>query len=423
MKTNIDKRFNEKVHILTLKNGMQVHLLPKSDPYFSTYVELSIPFGSNHLKYIENGHTVTYPLGSAHFMEHKIFAMEDGDAFVKFSKLGIDANAMTSYWQTSYLFTATNHVLQGLKLLLDMIDYTYFTKENIMAEEKIIAEELKMYQDDIEQEIYNDLMENMYIHHPFKYDIGGTLNSIKKIDKETLNDIHKHFYHPSQRLLVIAGKFDLEEITKFFNDYDKTLDVYHTDVIIPKEPLNINKKETVKEKDISISKLALGYKLPFNHEMGDLHLKEELTYTLLFNLLLGKTSHLYYELLDQKIINQNFYTQTTFGKNIGHLMIYGDTKDPKILKDILVEKLNDDPSKLFNEETFKKHVKNYIGHFIFALNQVEYKAYLYAKYFHKGVHLYDVIDIIQSISFDELCKAYETFKKSAYSYVIYKKAN
>jgi len=280
-----------------------------------------------------------------------------------------------------------------------------------------------MYQDDIEQEIYNDLMENMYIYHPFKHDIGGTLESIKKINIETLNDIHKHFYHPSQRLLVIAGKFNLEEMTKFFNNYDKTTSIYQTEVIIPKEPLSIHKQGLVKEKDISISKLALGYKLPFINKTGDNHLKEELTYTLLFNLLLGKTSHLYYELLDQKMINQNFYTQTTFGKNIGHLMIFGDTKDPEMLKTILIKKLNDSPSHILSEQAFNKHVKNYIGSFIFALNQVEYKAYLYAKYFHKNVNLYDVIDIIQSISFDELLQTYERFKKSAYSYVIYKKAN
>ena len=46
-----DKRFHEKVYILKLKNGMEVHMLPKDDPYFSTYVELSLPFGSNHLSY------------------------------------------------------------------------------------------------------------------------------------------------------------------------------------------------------------------------------------------------------------------------------------------------------------------------------------------------------------------------------------
>ena len=421
MITKIDNRFNETVHIIKLKNGMQVHLLPKEDPYFSTYVECSIPFGSNDLVYKQNDKTTTYPPGSAHFMEHKIFAMEDGDAFLKFSKLGVDANAMTSYAQTSYLFTATNHLLPALKLLLKMLDRTYFTDENIQAEEKIIAEELKMYQDDIEQEIYQDLMRQMFFKHPFKHDIGGSLQSIKKIDKDVLQDIYQKFYHPSNRLLVIAGKFEIEEIKNYFASYDKTLSHDKVDIITPDEPLDVKNDLCVKEKDISIDKIAIGFKIPLAHAYGSEHVKEELTYTILFNLLIGTTSNVYYDLLDQHLINRNFYTQSTFGKQFGHFMIFGDSKSPKILKDKLLESFHSDIDDLFNEIDFKRYLKTYVGHLIFALNQVEHKAYLYTRYYHKGVYLYDLIDLIQSITYEDLQRCHQKFINFSHSTVIYKK--
>ena len=122
---------------------MQVHVLPKNDPYYSTYVELSVPFGALDLNYKVNDQTFQTPYGTAHFLEHKVFAMPDGDAFSEFSKMGVDANAMTSYNQTSYLFMATQNVMEALDYLLKMIDTPFVTDENVTSEKSIIAEELK----------------------------------------------------------------------------------------------------------------------------------------------------------------------------------------------------------------------------------------------------------------------------------------
>ena len=53
--------FNEKVYIIRLKNGMQVHILPKDEPYYSTYVELSVPYGALDLKYKTDDNTFQTP--------------------------------------------------------------------------------------------------------------------------------------------------------------------------------------------------------------------------------------------------------------------------------------------------------------------------------------------------------------------------
>ena len=67
------ERFNESVYIIKLKNGMQVHILPKEEPYFTTYVELSVPFGALDLNYKDKEEMVSTPYGTAHFLEHKIY--------------------------------------------------------------------------------------------------------------------------------------------------------------------------------------------------------------------------------------------------------------------------------------------------------------------------------------------------------------
>ncbi|MFA6800511.1 MAG: pitrilysin family protein [Acholeplasmataceae bacterium] len=416
-----DQRFHEKVYILKLKNGMEVHMLPKEDPYYSTYVELSFPFGSNHLAYKKDGLIHRYPPGSAHFMEHKIFAMPDGDAFMKFSNLGVDANAMTSYQQTSYVFNATSNVLDALKLLLNMLDTPYFTKENIMSEEKIIAEELKMYLDDIETELYQDLMTSMYKNHPFKWDIGGTLESIKNIDKEVLTDIFHQFYHPSNRLLVIAGKIDIKKMKVFFKAYDQFEKHKIPKIYQVNEPKSVVCKEIVKQKQVSISKLALGFKLKSRYRNGIEDIKNELTYSILFNLLLGTSSNLYHDLLEKQLINQNFYISSTFEGHQAHFVIFSDTKDPQFLKDYLITQLSLAKDNLLSLDAFNRYIKVYIGQFIFALNSVEHQAYLYSKYYHRHAHLYEVIDIVQSITYNDILLTYNDFIKAPNSSVIYKK--
>ncbi len=416
-----DKRFNEVVYIMKLKNGMQVHMLPKDDPYFSTYVELSMPFGANHLHYKLDDHEVHYPPGSAHFMEHKIFAMPYGDAFMKFSNLGVDANAMTSYQQTSYMFNATSNVIEALKLLLEMLDTPYFTKENIETEYQIISEELKMYLDDIDSVIYQDLMAALYQNHPFKNDIGGTLDSIKHIDKNVLNDIFSHFYHPSNRLIVIAGKIDIKEIEAFFKAYDRKIKTDIPKIKYPREPKQVFKENVVKVKDLSISKLALGFKFKSNNKRGIDQIKNELMHTMLFNLLIGPSSDLYHDLLSKKLINKNFYISSAFENKDAHFMIFADTKDPETLKTKLLNYLQQSDKPLFTKEAFERYIKVYLGQFIFALNSVEHKAYLYGKYIHKHAHLFDVVDAIQSITFEDLLETYEQFKNYPVASVMYKK--
>lgn len=63
------------------------------------------------------------PAGVAHFLEHKMFEDEDGDAFAKFAKTGANANAFTAFDRTCYLFTATEQLDESLDVLLGMVGH------------------------------------------------------------------------------------------------------------------------------------------------------------------------------------------------------------------------------------------------------------------------------------------------------------
>jgi predicted Zn-dependent peptidase len=416
--------FHEEVLILKLKNGMQVHILPKEDPYYSTYVELSIPYGALDLNYQVGDQTFETPYGTAHFLEHKVFAMPDGDAFAMFSKMGVDANAMTSYNQTSYLFMATHHVTEALTYLLKMIDTHYVTHDNVESEKSIIAEELKMYLDDPNVVMHNTLMEHLYFNHPIRYDIGGTLESIQRIDDQILNHVYDSFYQPSNRLIVMAGKVDVQEMVSFFKTYDQENPIKHVKpkTRYPKEPKRVRVKYHVEEKPIGISKMMIGFKLDVKRLNPKDQIKREMAMAMMTQLLLGPSSSMFESLLREGLINQQFSMSTNIEKNAESITLYAESNHIFKLKKRLVAFLTGEGEQALTEDAFNRYKKVFLGQFIYALNNVEHKAYLYGKYYHLGSNLFEVVDLLQEVTLLDAIAIYRELTPQRLSILIYKKA-
>ena len=195
----------------TLPSGLTVLVRPMPG-YSSTHVIYATKFGSIDRDFCLNGQTVHLPAGVAHFMEHKMFEDEDGDAFAKYAKTGANANAFTSFDRTCYLFTATQQLDESLDVLLGMVGRPYFTEQTIAKEQGIIGQEIKMYDDSADWRLITGLCECLYHSHPIRSDIAGTVESIAEITPEMLYDCCKAFYAPNNMVLAAAGSTSMEQI-------------------------------------------------------------------------------------------------------------------------------------------------------------------------------------------------------------------
>jgi len=181
MEIKVFEQMDEAVYYEKLNNGLQVYLMPKTG-FNKTYATFTTKYGSidNHFIPLGENEPIHVPDGIAHFLEHKLFEKEDYDVFQKFSATGASSNAFTSFTRTCYLFSTTSEVETNLTTLLDFVQAPYFTEETVEKEKGIIEEEIKMYADNADFKAYFGVLNNLYVNHPIKIDIAGTVESIYK---------------------------------------------------------------------------------------------------------------------------------------------------------------------------------------------------------------------------------------------------
>lgn len=201
----------ETMEMQRLPNGMAVYFIPK--PLFTrSFAILATNFGSVDESFSLDGKRYDTPVGVAHFLEHKMFEDEDGNALQKFARTGASPNAYTSRTMTAYHFTCDEAFEENLEILLKFVFTPYFTDENVAKERGIIEQEIDMIEDTPGWRVYNGLLRGLYHEHPARESIAGSAASIAQITPELLYTCHKAFYSPSNMALVVCGGSDMKTI-------------------------------------------------------------------------------------------------------------------------------------------------------------------------------------------------------------------
>ena len=98
-----------------LDNGLLVYICPMEK--HDTHASIVTKYGNDILEFVPRGKDefITIPPGTAHFLEHKMFATEDGiDPMILFSNNGASSNAYTPSNVTRYYFTGASHFYENL---------------------------------------------------------------------------------------------------------------------------------------------------------------------------------------------------------------------------------------------------------------------------------------------------------------------
>ncbi|GAA3647985.1 EF-P 5-aminopentanol modification-associated protein YfmH [Asaccharospora irregularis] len=397
----------EELYYEKLENGLDVYFMPK--PGFNQkYAVLATNYGSNELEFIPIGETekIRVNEGIAHFLEHKMFEQPDGgNAFDKFSKWGANANAFTNFTMTAYLFSTTENFYESLEHLIDYVQTPYFTDENVEKEKGIIEQEIKMYDDDPDWNVYFNCLKAMYVNYPARIDIAGTVDSIYKITKEELYKCYNTFYNPGNMALFVVGDLEVDkvmEVVKEANNYDVQKLSQKIEVFYPDEPETVKEKEIVQKFPVSMPMFNIAFKDNKVGIRGNELLKKEVITDILIDMIFKKGSSLYEDLYMKGLINENFGAGFSSQVDYAFTIIGGDSKDPREVKRVILEFIDKYKKEGLLEDDFERSKKKKIGNFLKCFDSVNFIGNNFIAYNFKGINMLDYLDVVKEITFEEV---------------------
>ena len=390
MKTLEFERIREKVIRNDHPSGLKVFVIPKKG-YHKVYATFATNYGSIDNTFIAPGEAeqTRVPDGIAHFLEHKLFEQEDGSVMDKFSKLGSQPNAYTAFTQTVYLFSCTEGFEENFRLLLDYVQHPYLTDENVEKEKGIIAQEIKMYEDNADWRVFFNLLGAMYEKHPVKIDIAGTVESISQITKETLYKCYHTFYHPSNMILVVVGDVEAETVFKMTDEQIITRDNPGNIQKVFPEETHGHKSQLVESKlAVAVPQFQMGIRDRVGFTGYDL-LKRKICLEMILSMLMGRSSVLYNQLYNEGLINQSFGSEATLEESYGYTAWGGQSKDPAGC----AQRIRGAILKAQQEGLEQSHIerirKAHEGRFIRSLNSPENISHEFIPLAFKGMNYFE----------------------------------
>lgn len=352
-------------------SGLTVFVYPK-EKMRSTYAVFGTRYGSIDKSFKRSDETDVdeTPAGIAHFLEHKLFESEEGDAFARFAELGASANAYTSFETTRYLFSCTENANQALEVLLDFVQSPYFTKQTVEKEQGIIGQEIKMYDDDPQWRVLFNLLRVLFHNHPIKDDIAGTVESIAEITPDHLYRCYDTFYNLNNMALCVAGNCDVDEVISLCDKMLKPSEPVQVNRVFETEPDTIVNPFIEENLSVSLPIFEFGIKESINEEYRS---EKDLAVTeVLLDIMASDGSSMFRKLLDASLINESSFSYEYFeGTGYGIVLFGGESSDPKAVCDVIREEMRRLKRDGVTEEEVRRSAKSLYGGNLSGLNSAD----------------------------------------------------
>ena len=326
MQKDYFKNIDETLLTETLPNGLQISIVSK--PAFSkSFAMFATNYGGADRRFKLAGQWLDTPAGVAHFLEHKMFDMPEGNALNELSARGASPNAFTSSGMTAYHFESTSHFDENLRTLLRFVSTPYFTPESVQKEQGIIGQEIRMVEDNPGYALYYNLLKCLYAQNPVRDSVAGTVESIAEITSETLYHCHKVFYNPSNMALCVVGNIDPDAVVEAAR------------ALLPAEPGEVPARDYGGEEpltpaqqtlyvsmEVSAPQFLFGAKL-LPERAGRARLRQMLVGALSQRLLFGASAPLFNRLYAGGLINGSFDYELDYTAGTAMLLAGGESRN------------------------------------------------------------------------------------------------
>ncbi|EJN54054.1 M16 family metallopeptidase [Lactobacillus gasseri] len=344
--------------------------------------------------------------GGAHFLEHKLFTKKNGDISQRFEAVGASTNAFTTYNETMFYASFTEHWRQVLPLIFELVGTTHFTKSNVTKEAKIIAQELAMYQDDPNWQVNYELMQMMFPKTNLAEDLTGTKASLKKMTPEILQEIYDNNYISGRMEFVACGGFSENQTKEVLREVGKLESKYLISKKVAPKKLTLvspqKQHNTIIESDLATSRVGIGIRLPDFEKVDLKNSTAQTIFEMMFQAKLGVTSPWFERMQKQGILNSPMELQVSYTTEGNFATIIGASNKPDLFLENIKSQLLEVP---ITKEAFVFQKKEALAQTIREFDDLSTVAIEEAEYGLENEDFNTAAYVIQSLSFSEFYTA------------------
>lgn len=160
--------------------------------------------------HVGSKHELIGQKGLAHLLEHMCFKgtkkLSESDINLITYKLSGSCNAFTSHDYTGYLFDfPVQNWQHSLSILAECMHHCTFKEDLLHSELAAVIQELKMYRDNYQESMVEELLQAIFAPHPYHYPIIGNKTDLYAVTPATLKAFYHNYYTPNNATLVVVG--------------------------------------------------------------------------------------------------------------------------------------------------------------------------------------------------------------------------
>ena len=392
-----NKAVNEKYYYGKHKSGLDVYVYPKE--FGTSYAAFATKFGSCEREFVSDGKHVILPDGVAHFLEHKMFENPDGrDTFELYAKTGASANAYTTNNRTVYLFSAAQNVYESLEILLGFVTQPYFTDKTVAKEQGIIGQEIKMYDDNPDWQLYFGMLTGLYVNNPVRIDIAGTVETIAQITPQTLFDAYNTFYNLDNMALVVCGRVEKEKVEKICDKVLKFAPAPKTERIYPDEPSHVSESRITKKMQVATPIYSVGIKDNDCPCSGKALARKKAEYEILLDLMFSKSAPFYTRMTKASLMDSDFSIAYDGHETFGYCELSGSAKNPSVVFEEIKKEIAYYKDNGFDDESFERIKRARYASLLHMFNSTEEIANEMISAIFDGTDILDYPEICASVT-------------------------
>ncbi len=348
--------------------------------------------------------------GSAHLIEHMIFK---GTADMDAKKIniiaesnGAELNGFTDKELTCFYARCPAEKTEPVvDLLIKIVNEPAFMENELLKEKGVVAEEIRSNEEEPESSAINLLFTALYGETPLGKPVIGTLNSLNRISRSSLNHFYQSHYGDNCAVMVGVGDIEHEKITAILNRMN------HRTGITPQRISNLKfaprvlarQCKEISQAYIALARPTFSYKDPRRYALT------------ILNCILGggTSSRLFQRLREDEGLVYSISSFIELYEDTGIIGVYYITEHQKLSKctNILKEEITRLKQQKITPEEFERAKIMTKSALLIGMESLSNRMLrLVRQYFLLGnvTDLEETVALYNRVTYDEVCDLIET---------------